>query len=42
MEYVRTIDFDAINKSGADERLTQKLFDHHFPGRRAISQRKRH
>ena len=28
MEYVRTIDFDAINKSGADERLTQNLFDH--------------
>ena len=28
MEYVRTIDFDAINNSGADERLTQNLFDH--------------
>ena len=28
MEYVRTIDFDAINKSGKDERLTQKMFDH--------------
>ena len=28
MKYVRTIDFDAINKSGADEYLTQNLFDH--------------
>jgi mannose-6-phosphate isomerase-like protein (cupin superfamily) len=28
MEYVRTVDFEAIDKSGADERLTQKLFDH--------------
>ena len=28
MEYVRTIDFDAINKSGLDERMTQKLLDH--------------
>jgi len=28
MEYVRTIDFEAIEKSGADERLTQNLFDH--------------
>ena len=28
MEYVRKIDFEAIEKSGADERLTQNLFDH--------------
>ena len=28
MEYVRTVDFAAIDKSGADERLTQRLFDH--------------
>ena len=28
MEYVRQVDFEAIEKSGADERLTQKLFDH--------------
>ncbi len=28
MEYVRMVDFAAIEKSGADERLTQKLFDH--------------
>jgi mannose-6-phosphate isomerase-like protein (cupin superfamily) len=28
MEYVRKVDFAAIEKSGADERLTQKLFDH--------------
>ena len=28
MEYVRTVDFAAIDKSGADERLTQILFDH--------------
>jgi mannose-6-phosphate isomerase-like protein (cupin superfamily) len=27
MEYVRTVDFAAIDKSGADERLTQNLFD---------------
>ncbi|MBN1687462.1 MAG: cupin domain-containing protein, partial [Spirochaetales bacterium] len=28
MEYVRKVDFAAIDKSGADERLTQSLFDH--------------
>lgn len=28
MEYVRTIDFAAIEKSGIDERLTQSLLDH--------------
>ncbi|MBU0652374.1 MAG: hypothetical protein KKH02_05045 [Proteobacteria bacterium] len=28
MEYIRTVDFAAIDKSGADERLTQRLFDH--------------
>ena len=28
MEYVRRVDFAAIEKSGADERLTQTLFDH--------------
>jgi mannose-6-phosphate isomerase-like protein (cupin superfamily) len=28
MQYVRTIDFDAIDRSGADERLTQNLLDH--------------
>ena len=28
MEYVRTVDFAAIEKSGVDERLTQNLFDH--------------
>lgn len=28
MEYVRKVDFEAIDKSSADERLTQKLFDH--------------
>jgi len=28
MEYVRKIDFEAIEKSAADERLTQKLLDH--------------
>jgi len=28
MEYVRRIDFAAIDKSGAAERLTQNLFDH--------------
>lgn len=28
MEYIRTVDFAAINQSGAEERLTQKLFDH--------------
>ena len=28
MEYVRRVDFAAIERSGADERLTQKLFDH--------------
>lgn len=28
MEYVRTVDFAAIDKSGADERVTQRLFDH--------------
>ncbi len=27
MEYVRMVDFAAIEKSGADERLTQRLFD---------------
>jgi quercetin dioxygenase-like cupin family protein len=27
MEYVRTVDFAAIEKSGADERVTQPLFD---------------
>jgi mannose-6-phosphate isomerase-like protein (cupin superfamily) len=28
MEYVRKIDFSAIDRSGADERLTQALLDH--------------
>jgi len=28
MQYVRKVDFEAIQKSGADERVTQKLFDH--------------
>lgn len=28
MEYVRQVDFAAIEKSGADERLTQALLDH--------------
>jgi len=28
MEYVRKVDFAAINNSGADERLIQNLFDH--------------
>jgi len=28
MEYIRTVDFAAIDKSGADEHLTQRLFDH--------------
>ena len=28
MEYVRKVDFAAIAKSGANERLTQNLFDH--------------
>ncbi len=28
MEYVRMVDFAAIDKSGADERVTQHLFDH--------------
>jgi quercetin dioxygenase-like cupin family protein len=28
MEYVRRVDFAAIDKSGVDERLNQKLFDH--------------
>ena len=28
MQYVRTIDFDAIEKSGAGERLIQRLLDH--------------
>ena len=28
MEYVRRVDFAAIEKSGVDRRLTQKLFDH--------------
>jgi mannose-6-phosphate isomerase-like protein (cupin superfamily) len=28
MEYVRKVDFAAIDKSGAGERLTQSLFDH--------------
>ena len=28
MEYIRTIDFEAIENSGADERLTQHLLDH--------------
>ncbi|MHB8770009.1 MAG: cupin domain-containing protein [Syntrophales bacterium] len=28
MEYVRMVDFAAIEKSGATERLTQTLFDH--------------
>ena len=27
MEYVRTVDFAAIDKSGADEQMTQILFD---------------
>ncbi len=28
MEYIRRVDFAAIERSGADERLTQILFDH--------------
>jgi quercetin dioxygenase-like cupin family protein len=28
MEYIRTVDFAAIDKSGANEYLTQTLFDH--------------
>jgi mannose-6-phosphate isomerase-like protein (cupin superfamily) len=28
MQYIRTIDFAAIDKSGPEERLTQILFDH--------------
>jgi len=28
MDYVRTVDFEAIDKSSADERLIQKLLDH--------------
>jgi mannose-6-phosphate isomerase-like protein (cupin superfamily) len=28
MEYIRTIDFEAIDKSGADERVVQDLLDH--------------
>lgn len=28
MEYVRTVDFDAIKRSGAGERVIQELFDH--------------
>ena len=28
MEYVRKVDFAAIEKSGTDERVTQTLFDH--------------
>lgn len=28
MEYVRKVDFEAIDNSGADARLTQKLLDH--------------
>ncbi len=28
MEYVRKVDFAAIDKSGPDERVTQALFDH--------------
>jgi mannose-6-phosphate isomerase-like protein (cupin superfamily) len=28
MEYVRKVDFAAIDRSGTDERLTQPLFDH--------------
>jgi len=28
LEYVRKIDFTAIRQSGADERLTQALYDH--------------
>ena len=27
MQYVRTIDFEAINRSGADERITQRLLE---------------
>ena len=33
MEYVRRIDFAAIEKSGADERLTQILLDHTSGGK---------
>lgn len=29
MEYVRQVDFTAIDKSGADEQMIQRLFDHH-------------
>ena len=28
MEYIRTVDFAAIDNSGADAYLTQRLFDH--------------
>ena len=28
MEYVRRVDFEAIERSGIDERFTQNLFDH--------------
>ena len=28
MEYVRKVDFAAVERSGPDERLTQKLLDH--------------
>lgn len=28
MEYIRSVDFEAIDKSGADERFVQQLFDH--------------
>lgn len=28
MEYIRTVDFAALDRSGADERLTQSLLDH--------------
>jgi quercetin dioxygenase-like cupin family protein len=28
MQYVRTIDFEAIDRSGVNERLTQNLLDH--------------
>ncbi len=33
MEYVRQVDFAAIDKSGADERVTQVLIDHTSGGR---------
>jgi mannose-6-phosphate isomerase-like protein (cupin superfamily) len=28
MEYVRKVDFEALARSGPDERITQQLFDH--------------